>query len=431
MLGEELHQFAKLLWPINRSITGDGVRQTLGHIKARLTNLKIHEVPTGTQVFDWTIPKEWRIREAWIITPSGEKICDLKVCNLHVVGYSVAVNETISLSELNKHLYSLPDNPEAIPYITSYYEERWGFCISQKKRDALVDGDYHVYIDSDLFNGNLTYGELIIPGATDEEVFLSTYVCHPSMANNELSGPVVTTFLAQWLNTLKDKRYTYRIVFIPETIGSITYLSFHKDHLKDKVIAGFNITCVGDERTYSYLPSRMGNTLSDRIAKHVLKHTHPAYKSYSWKDRGSDERQYCSPHIDLPIASIMRSKYGTFDEYHTSADDLTSVVTANGLSGGYEAIRQALMAIEYDQFPSVTVCGEPQLGKRGMYPTLSTKNNQSTTKLMMNVITWSDGAHSLLEIAELCETAIWDLYPIIFKLTELKLLVLTPNRNTF
>ena len=430
MLGEELHQFAKLLWPINRSITGDGVRETLRLIKARLPAMQVHEVPTGTQVFDWTIPKEWRIRDAWIITPSGEKICDFTLCNLHIVGYSIPVDKTIPLHELNEHLYSLPDNPEAIPYVTSYYQERWGFCISQQERDKLIDGDYRVYIDSELFDGNLTYGELIIPGTTDQEVFLSTYICHPSMANNELSGPVVTTFLAHWLSTLKNKRYTYRIIFIPETIGSITYLSFHKDHLREKVIAGFNITCVGDDREYSYLPSRSGLTLSDQVAKHVLKHIHASYKNYSWRDRGSDERQYCAPHIDLPIASIMRSKYGTFDEYHTSADNLTNVVNARGLGGAYEAIRRALEAIEYNQFPSVTVYGEPQLGRRGLYPTLSTKNNQSTTKLMMDVITWSDGVHSLLEIAELCEAPIWDLYPIIFKLVEFQLLVLKPNRNS-
>ena len=430
MLGEELHLFAKLLWPITRSITGDGVRETLRLIKARLPAMQVHEVPTGTQVFDWTIPKEWRIRDAWIITPSGEKICDFTLCNLHIVGYSIPVDKTIPLHELNEHLYSLPDNPEAIPYVTSYYQERWGFCISQQERDKLIDGDYRVYIDSELFDGNLTYGELIIPGTTDQEVFLSTYICHPSMANNELSGPVVTTFLAHWLSTLKNKRYTYRIIFIPETIGSITYLSFHKDHLREKVIAGFNITCVGDDREYSYLPSRSGLTLSDQVAKHVLKHIHASYKNYSWRDRGSDERQYCAPHIDLPIASIMRSKYGTFDEYHTSADNLTNVVNARGLGGAYEAIRRALEAIEYNQFPSVTVYGEPQLGRRGLYPTLSTKNNQSTTKLMMDVITWSDGVHSLLEIAELCEAPIWDLYPIIFKLVEFQLLVLKPNRNS-
>jgi aminopeptidase-like protein len=413
MLGEELHQFAKLLWPINRSITGDGVRETLRYINARLPALKIHEVPSGTQVFDWTIPKEWRIRDAWIITPGGEKICDFKLCNLHIVGYSTPVDKTIPLRELNEHLYSLPDNPEAIPYVTSYYQERWGFCISQRQREKLVEGDYRVYIDSELFDGNLTYGELIIPGATDQEVFLSTYICHPSMANNELSGPVVTTFLAQWLSKLTDKRYTYRIIFIPETIGSITYLSFHKDYLKEKVIAGFNITCVGDDRTYSYLPSRNGNTLSDRVAKHVLQHISSAFKSYSWRDRGSDERQYCAPHIDLPIASIMRSKYGTFDEYHTSLDDLVNVVTPLGLLGAYNALQKALVAIEKNRLLTTTTLGEPKLSTRGLYPTLSIKDGFSDTRMILDVISWSDGTRSLLEIAELCDKPVWDLYPIV------------------
>ena len=427
MLGEELHQFAKLLWPINRSITGDGVRETLRHIKARLPALKIHEVPTGTQVFDWTIPKEWRIRDAWIITPSGEKICAFTLCNLHVVGYSTPVDKTIPLRELNEHLYSLPDNPEAIPYVTSYYQERWGFCISQQQRDKLVEGDYRVYIDSELFDGNLTYGELIIPGATDQEVFLSTYICHPSMANNELSGPVVTTFLAQWLSKLIDKRYTYRIIFIPETIGSITYLSIHKDYLKEKVIAGFNITCVGDERAYSYLPSRNGNTLSDQIALHVLNNATDHFDCYDWKDRGSDERQYCAPGIDLPIASIMRSKYGTFDEYHTSRDDLLNVVTPNGLKGAFDTILLALEAIECNQFPNVTVFGEPQLGRRGLYPTLSNSKFQLDTRLMMDVISWSDGTKSVLEIAELCHQPIWSVYSIIKTLLNEKLITLHPR----
>lgn len=421
MIGNEIYNLANRLWGINRSITGDGVRETLSIIKEILPELVIHEIPSGTKVFDWTVPKEWKVRDAYIITPSGKKICDFKSSNLHLVGYSIPTNKTVSLLELQEHLYSLPEQPNAIPYITSYYKERWGFCISHTEREKLEDGDYQVFIDSELFDGSLTYGELIIKGDSDKEIFISTYVCHPSMANNELSGPTVTSYICKWLSQLTNK-YTYRIVFIPETIGSIAYLSKNLQHLKSKVIAGFNVTCVGDDRDYSYLPSRHGNTISDIAAIHALKHISPSFKSYKWSDRGSDERQYCSPGVDLPIASIMRTKYGKYEEYHTSLDDLINVVTPQGLDGGYNALKSAIEIIEKNTYPKVNVFCEPQLGKRGLYPTLSTKSSGSEVRLMMDLITWSDGTRSLLEIAEICEVPIWDLYPIVEKLTENQLI---------
>jgi len=430
MIGTEIHELAKNLWPINRSITGDGVRETLAILKnEHLPNLSIKEVPTGTKVLDWVVPREWKIRDAYIRTPSGEKICDFKKNNLHVVGYSVPVHKHLKRDELNQHLYSLNDQPDAIPYITSYYSERWGFCITQQQRDKLVDGDYEVFIDSELFYGSLTYGELILPGESSEEVFLSTYICHPSMANNELSGPTVTTYLAKWLCALSHRKYTYRIIFIPETIGSITYISQNLDWLKSHVIAGFNISCVGDDRTYSYLPSRNGSTISDQIARHVLKCIKPDFDAYKWTDRGSDERQYCAPGVDLPIASIMRTKYGQYPEYHTSLDDLIHVVTPDGLEGGYNALKLAIEAIEKNGYPKMTVLGEPQLGKRGLYPTLSTKSSSIETRLMMDLITWSDGSKSLIEIAEECGVPIWDLYPILEKLLAHNLMVLLPQKN--
>nr|HEN5518479.1 DUF4910 domain-containing protein [Legionella pneumophila] len=287
---------------------------------------------------------------------------------------------------------------------------------------------YEVFIDSELFSGSLTYGELILPGISNKEVFLSTYICHPSMANNELSGPTVTTYIAKWLDSLPYRKYTYRIVFIPETIGSITYISQNINWLKSHVIGGFNITCIGDDRTYSYLPSRNGSTLSDIIAKHVLKHIYPDFKSYSWSDRGSDERQYCAPGIDLPIASIMRTKYGEYLEYHTSLDDLINVVTPTGLEGGYNALKLAIEALEWNCYPKITVLGEPQLGKRGLYPTLSTKTSGQEVQLMMDFISWSDGVSSLIEIADKCKVPIWNLYPIILKLMEHDLLVLLPQK---
>jgi aminopeptidase-like protein len=422
MIGKEIHDLCSQLFNINRSITGDGVRQTLAILKEFMPDLSIIEVPTGTSVFDWIIPKEWKVIDAYIITPNGNKICSFKENNLHLVGYSTPVHTKLSLSELQNNLYSLSEQPTAIPYITSYYKERWGFCLTQQQRDSLEDGEYEVFIDSELFDGSLTYGELLIKGETDKEIFISTYICHPSMANNELSGPTVTTFLANWLASRSNNRYSYRFVFIPETIGSITYLSRNKDHLKANVFAGFNVTCIGDNRAYSYLPSRNGNTISDTVARHVLKHISPTYKSYKWTDRGSDERQYCAPGIDLPIASIMRTKYGKYDEYHTSLDDLLNVVTPEGLDGGYNALKSAIEALEENKFPKVNVFCEPQLGKRGLYPTLSTKSSGNEVRLMMDLITWADGSNSMLEIADICDVPIWELYPIVKKLSEHKLL---------
>ena len=295
---------------------------------------------------------------------------------------------------------------------------------SQEQFDQLEDGTYSIHIDSKLFEGVLNYGELLIGGKSSKEVFISTYVCHPSMANNELSGPTVVTFLAKWLAEFKELEYSYRIIFIPETIGSILYLSLHYQHMKKNVFSGFNVSCIGDNRAYSYLPSRNGNTLSDRIAKHVLKHIDPNFKSYSWFDLGSDERQYCAPNVDLPIASIMRTKYGMYDEYHTSLDDLINVVTAKGLEGGFNALWKAIEALERNSYPKVKILCEPQLGKRDLYPALLTEHTNSKVMQMLNLITWSDGAHSLIDIAELCESPIWELYPIVKKLEDHKLIEL-------
>lgn len=413
MIGNEIHQFARDLWPINRSITGVGLRETLKRISIHIPKLDIKSVPSGTQVFDWTIPREWHVNKAYIITPSGEKICDFSENNLHLLGYSIPFEGSVTLEELKKHLYTLPDQPNAIPYATSYYEERWGFCIAQKEFDVLKKGTYKVVIDSTLFKGELNYGELLIKGKSKKEIFLSTYVCHPSMANNELSGPTVLTFIAKWLMENNNREYSYRIIFIPETIGSITYLSRNYKEMKKKTIAGFNITCIGDDRSYSYLPSRNGDTISDLISKHILKWIDKNFKSYSWLERGSDERQYCSAGIDLPIASIFRTKYGEYPEYHTSLDNLESVVTPKGLDGGYWAIRKAIEAIERNKKYITTVLCEPQMGKRGLYPTLSTKKSKEKIKLIMDFLSFCDGKNSLIDIAEALNIAIWNLYDVI------------------
>ena len=410
MIGNEIYKFAKELWPFNRSITGDGLRDTLQRISEHLPALKIKAVPSGTKVFDWTVPKEWKIKEAYIITPKGKKICDFSQNNLHLVGYSIPFKGEVSFDELKKHLYTLPDQPNAIPYVTSYYEQRWGFCLSQEQLDSLENGTYKVLIDSSLFDGELNYGELLIKGKSDKEIFLSTYICHPSMANNELSGLTVVTFLSKWLQEIRNPNFSYRIIFIPETIGSITYLSSNYKEMKKKIFAGFNVSCVGDDRAYSYLPSRNGKTISDLIAKHVLKWIDQNFVEYSWLNRGSDERQYCAPGIDLPIASILRTKYGAYPEYHTSLDNLENVVTPKGLEGGYWAIRKAIEAIERNKNYKTTVLCEPQMGKRGLYPTLSIRNENKKVIQMMNFISFCDGKSSLLEIADKLNMPIWDLY---------------------
>nr|WP_239090268.1 DUF4910 domain-containing protein [Marinomonas ostreistagni] len=412
-----MYQWAQELYPIPRSLTGQGVRDTLAYLQDKLPGLTVHSVATGTKVFDWEVPNEWNIRSAWIEHESGERIVDFHDNNLHVLGYSEPVDRMMSLEELQAHLYSLPEQPDAIPYVTSYYKRRWGFCLTQQQRDALPAGNFRVHIDSDLAPGVLNYGELLIPGETEQEVMLSTYVCHPSMANNEVSGPVVATALAQHILALPKRRFSYRILFLPETIGSITYLSKHLDTLKQRLQAGFIVTCVGDERDHSYVPSRHGHTLADQLAKHTLKHTYPDYSAYTWLDRGSDERQFCAPGVDLPVCSMMRSKYGEYPEYHTSLDDM-DLISPNGLYGGYLVIKRALDILEANYKPKMKVLCEPQLGKRGLYPTVSSKDHATGVRSMMNFISYCDGSVSLLDIAELINVPAWDLIPIMHRLAQ-------------
>jgi aminopeptidase-like protein len=424
-IGMEMYGWAKDLFPICRSLTGDGVIKTLNYIQKLLPSLTIHKISSGTKAFDWVVPDEWNINDAYISDLNGNRVVDFNENNLHVVGYSIPIDKVISFEELDNHLYSIPDQPKAIPYITSYYNKNWGFCLSEEQRVQLrkfQNKKYQVKIDSTLKPGYLTYGEIIIPGKIKDEIFISTYICHPSMANNELSGICVTTALCQWIeNNLKNRKYTYRIVFIPETIGSLAYLSKNLDSMKKNIKAGFVLTCIGDNLAYSYLESRNGNTLADRVAEHVLKHKVSKYNSYSFLERGSDERQYCSPGIDLPVCSIMRSKYGTYPEYHTSLDDL-SFISSEGLQGGFEVIKQCIEILENNEIYKVSVLGEPQLGKRGLYPNVSTKSSEKFVRNMMNFIAYADGFCDLIDIADKIDIYCGDLIPMAEKLQKENLL---------
>lgn len=415
-IGQSMYDLCVKLFPICRSITGNGVRQTLEILNSVIGGeMIVYEVPSGTKVFDWTIPKEWNIKDAWIEDSKGNRILDFKNTNLHVVGYSLPVDKIVDLRELKKIIYTQPEQPDAIPYVTSYYKERYGFCMSQNQKDSLQEDNYHIFIDSELKNGSLTYGELIIPGESKQEVFLSTYVCHPSMANNELSGPTVAIYLAKWLKSLPKRRYTYRIIFIPETIGSITYLSKNLEYLKKHVIAGFNISCVGDDRTFSYLASRYGNTLADKVAKNVLGFYYPEYKTYTFLNRGSDERQYNAPGVDLPVCEICRTKHNEYPEYHTSKDNL-NLISSQGLGGAFEVYKECINALENNYKYRVKVLCEPQLGKRGLYPTISQKGSANIVKKMTDFIAYADGRNDLIDISNIIGVSIKDLLPIVEKL---------------
>lgn len=416
-VGEEMYAWAKDLFPICRSITGDGVRQTLQYISNVIGGLDVHEVASGTTCFDWTVPNEWNIRDAYVMNESGEKIIDFKKSNLHVVGYSEPVDAVMSLEELQEHLHSLESQPEAIPYVTSYYKRTWGFCISHEQRVRLTPQQYRVRIDSTLEPGSMTYGELFVPGTSRKTVLLTSYVCHPSMANNELSGPMLLSALARWLRS-RDNRLSYRFVFVPETIGTICYLSRHLAELKRDVIAGFVLSCAGDDREYSYLPSRKGDTLADRVLRHVLDSYHPDYRKYTFLDRASDERQYNSPGVDLPVIPFARSLYRHYPEYHTSLDDL-SVISPQGFDTSFETMRRCIDILEANHTYSCNYLCEPQLGKRGLYPTTSMKNGyDDAVRITVDSIAYCDGATDVLGIAEAIGVPADRCIPIMERLAE-------------
>lgn len=396
--GQSLHALIAELYPICRSITGDGVRDTLKRL-ARIVPLTIHEVPSGTPVFDWTVPREWNIRDAYVKNSRGERIIDFRKSNLHVLNYSVPVHKKMSLAELKPHLFTLPDRPEWIPYRTSYYKEDWGFCLTHKQFLELPEDEYEVKIDASLDNGHLTYGELLIPGKTADEVLVSCHTCHPSLANDNLSGVAVACFLARHLAKL-PQRLSYRFLFVPGTIGAITWLSLNESRVS-RIKHGLVLAGVGDSGGLTYKRSRRGDTQIDRAAVHVLRQLGPDTRILDFSPYGYDERQYCSPGFNLAVGRLSRTPHGTFPEYHTSADDL-SFVHPDKLDESYAACLSIISILERNlTYINTNPKCEPQLGKRGLYRVIGGSADAGAMELaMLWVLSLSDGEHSLLDIAE-------------------------------
>ena len=396
----------KKLFPINRSLTGSGVRKTLNILKKEFPKLKIKKMRSRTKVFDWNIPAEWNVTDAYVIDKYNKKIIDFKKNNLHLIGYSIPIKKNISKKELFKNLYFLKNQPKAIPYITSYYKKRWGFSVSYNQykifnKRYYSDDKFKVIIKSNLNNkGTLNYAELILKGKSKKEILVSTYICHPSMANNELSGPIVSMGLINYFKNIKLNK-TLRFIFIPETIGSISYLSKNIKYLKKNIIGGYNLSCIGDERQHSCMFSKYQNSPSDEAlieAYKLLKIKN--YKVHSFLKRGSDERQYNSPGADLKISSIFRSKYGDYPEYHTSLDNF-NLVTVKGCLGGFNVARKSIEILLKRKYPKYRIICEPQMGKRGLYHTLSNKNKKKLTNSYLDFLQYADGTNSLEKISSL------------------------------
>jgi len=398
IVGEQLYEFVKDLYPICRSITGDGVRNTLERVRQKIP-LTVHEVPSGTPVFDWTVPREWNIEDAYVITPTGEKIAEFKKHNLHVLNYSIPVHKKITLDELKQHLFTLPEHPDWIPYRTSYYKENWGFCIRDNQLQSLPEGEYEVFIESTLEPGHLTYGELFIQGETSEEVLFSCHICHPSLCNDNLSGIALTTHLADYLAS-RQLRYSYRFLFIPGTIGSITWLALNEEKTKN-IKHGLVVTCVGDGGAFTYKKSRRETAEIDRAVLHVLGHLSQGFREIDFYPYGYDERQYCSPGFNLCVGSLSRSSHGQYPEYHTSADNL-DLVKPEYLAESFATFVDVIDVLENNRtYLNQNPKCEPQLGKRGLY---SNVGAAAVSKLREMALLWtlnlSDGEHDLLQIAE-------------------------------
>jgi aminopeptidase-like protein len=401
-LGEQMYELARRLYPIPRSLTGDGVRETLSILAERVP-LEVREVPTGTEAFDWTVPREWNVREAWIADPSGRRVVDFADHSLHLVGYSVPVHRKLPLAELREHLYSLPDQPELIPYRTSYYDESWGFCLPHRTLEALPEGEYEVLVDSDLADGSLTYGELAIPGETDREVLVSCHVCHPALANDNLSGLAVTLFLAQAL--LERSRqapllHTYRFLWLPGTIGAITWLAANREAAA-RIDHGLVAANLGDGGPFHYKRSRRGFAMIDRVVMHLLQTSGAEHRIEPFVPFGYDERQYCSPGFDLAVGSLTRTPWGRYPEYHTSADDLSLIAPTN-LAASLETYLRVMEILEGNRtYRNLAPYGEPQLGRRGLYAKIGGAAEGRERQLdLLWVLNFSDGREPLLAVAE-------------------------------
>ena len=413
-------KWAKDLFPLCRSITGLGTQQTLRYFKKLNPEFKILKFKTGLKVFDWVIPKEWNIKNAYFMDSKGKKYCEFKKNNLHIMGYSEPINKKISKKNLLKNIYTQKNQPDSVPYVTSYYKKRWGFCMSENEKNKLPNDQFHVSIDTNFKNGNLELIEAIIKGQNKKEIFFSSYVCHPSMANDELSGPVLLNAILSYIKIkYKKPKYSYRFVLLPETIGSIAYISHKIKILKKNMICGFNLSCVGDERAYSYTSSRLGNTLSDDALKAALIN----YKNltiYDFLDRTSDERQYCSPNVDLPVSTFSRSKY--FPEYHTDKDNF-NIVTQKGLDDSLKVFTNIIDCFETSLFPKSHFFCEPNLGKRNLYPTISQKGNYDDIRLRMNLLALSDGKTNIFKISKKINKPLGEVYAELKILKDNKILI--------
>jgi len=394
---EEIFDLIEKMYPICRSITGNGVRETLSII-SKIIPIKIYEVPSKTKVLDWEIPLEWNIKDAWIKNGSGKKIIDFKNCNLHVLNYSIPIHKKVNLQELKKHLFTLPDYPESIPYRTSYHNKEWGFCISYNQFKELNDEIYEVNIDSKLESGFLTYGELLIKGEIEDEVLISTHICHPSLANDNLSGIAIATYIAETLSTI-DTKFSYRFLFIPGTIGSITWLSLNENKIEN-IKHGLVLTLLGDNSKFNYKKSRRGNAVIDKIVQNCLEQSKEDYGILDFSPYGYDERQFCSPGYNLPVGRLSRSIHGEFPEYHTSGDNL-DFLNKDKLLESLKLLMNIIQVIEDNGvFINLKPNGEPQLGKRGLFKKIG---GESETKDYQMALLWilnqSDGQNSLLDIS--------------------------------
>jgi aminopeptidase-like protein len=397
----ELEGYFDRLWPLMRSLTGEGVRRT-HDVLGELVPLERLEIPSGTACFDWTVPPEWIYRQAYVIAPGGRRMLDVAEHNLHLVNYSAPFRGTVTLAQLEEHLHSLPNQPDAIPYVSSYYAPRWGFCLTQRQRDQLPEGDYQVVIDTEHVAGSLTISHAVLPGDEPDEVLISTYTCHPSLANDNLSGPLAAAFLYRWLAALPRRRLTYRFVWLPETIGSIAYLHQHGEHLRQRLVAGYVVSCIGDRAPFTYKRSRRGDTPADRAALIALrKFSGERLRVLNFDPSGSDERQYCSPGFDLPVGVIARSIYGSYPEYHTSLDN-REFISFEALIESVDALLATLLVLDRNVvFRRTNPYGEPQLGGRGLYPTLGTRRQRDERLTALRwLLNLADGRHDLMAIAE-------------------------------